>query len=138
VTPDAVATLVVGQDYLAWAMEPYAKAGHGVLINSTALGEFTFEFCRAYLMILEMSEPRPSNASFRVGLYRALEPEPLRLGAGKPDSLNFSHSARAAPSDEFVETVENSASRRTLKRLLRCSCDGSTLASAWGERRSRT
>jgi hypothetical protein len=106
VTPDAVATLVVGQDYLSWAMEHFGTPGRGVLINSTALAEFTFEFCRAYLMILEMGEPRPTHASFRSGLFRALEPVPLRLGVGTPDRFDYSYSARPAPSDEFVETLD--------------------------------
>lgn len=123
VTPSAVATLVVSQNYLTYAMERHSGTP---LINSIALGEVTWEFARTYMMLLDWADPRPQFVSFRVGLFRALEPLALRLGSGRADGVGYSFDAHDATVDEWVDEVgpievagETGTGERIAARLLR-------------------
>jgi hypothetical protein len=105
ITPSSVATLVVGQNYLSWAMEQWASLAPGPLINSTALTELVYEFCRAYAMILQRGDAHPSQLMFRFGFFRALEPQALRLGTGRSNSHDYALSTHPAPIDELIDEV---------------------------------
>ena len=105
VTPSGVATAVVSQGYLTWAMEHYVVKDAQPLVNSIVLGEVTYEFCRAYLAILKWAEPRPPSAFFRVGLFRALEPKPLHLGKGRPEAAFYGYETHTAVHDTLDDII---------------------------------
>ncbi len=62
ITPAGVATVVVTQDYLTWAMDRYSVRREGPLINSIALGEIVYEFARMYCLLVEWAQSKPSEA----------------------------------------------------------------------------
>jgi hypothetical protein len=86
-------------------MERYQLGSKGPLINATALGEFIFEFCRAYVLLLRWAVPTPSRATFRFGIFRAATPLALHLGKGRPETIEYAHSAVPAKRDQLVDSI---------------------------------
>jgi hypothetical protein len=104
-TPAAVMTLVVDQEYLTWASDRLGLGLGGLLINPYAVGEYTFEFCRTMALIAPTCTPRPAEACFRVGILQALHPSTLHLGTGPPRTF-FPRQAKPAPADELIDVTE--------------------------------
>lgn len=105
ITPTGVATLVLGEEPLTWAMKQHDEPGSHLLINPTVLGEFVFEFCRLNWLLAAMLKPPSSSAIFRFGLLAGKTPVPIRLARGKPGPADpfYGYGAVPAPSDEVVE-----------------------------------
>jgi hypothetical protein len=104
ITPSAVATLVVGQEYLTWAMERYDPEKKGPLVNPAAVGEFVYEFVRMYSLLSPWCYPPILQAFFRVGVLQATEPLTLRLAEGRPRDF-YRVRGRVAPKNDLVGTL---------------------------------
>lgn len=104
-TPAAVMTLVVDEAYLTWASDRTGIGLGGPLINAYAVGEYTFEFCRAAALVGTMCTPRPTHAFLRVGILQARHPNTLYLGIGRPRDFFPGH-AKPAPADELIDVTD--------------------------------
>jgi hypothetical protein len=105
ITPGAVMTLAVGEEYLTWSMQRYAMEMDKPLVNPFVVAEFTYEFCRTYLLIRPMCTPIPTHATFRTGVLQALHPNALYLASGKPRTF-FPNELHSAPSDELIDQTD--------------------------------
>jgi hypothetical protein len=104
ITPSSVATLVVGQEYLTWAMDQYNTEKKGPLINPTAVSEFVYEFVRMYSLLSSWCDPPIVRVPFRIGVFQATEPLALRLSEGRPRPF-FGFQGRKAPNNELMGIV---------------------------------
>lgn len=111
VTPAGILTFAGtgGPDLLCWGMQPYSSTM--TLVNPTALGELTYEFCRLWQRVAVWLSPAPHQHRFRIGVLETQRQSRTRLAGGLPRQgvpRGLSKVAEA-PEKDVIETLDTMA-----------------------------